>query len=478
MTDIPFWIWDPVKHQHTYEKSWNSDIERCTCCFWHTVGLPVKEHLIGRKSPTKNHPEGEPILYEKAHPLYPYEKPIIDNLMDLIPTASLKATGMGVTTMTLGFMAWQTLESDKLYKDTLGVVTGPRVNLAVEEIERIPELFDPIKDVYQPKVVGTELEINHCKIHAYPSHTFDAARGLDRVRGFFMDESDFFPIGQQVSARHVVERYIAKTHPWSLLNSTPNAPGGMMDTIWHEENSIYRKIELPYTVGLKYGIYSKYEIEEAMKSPSFQREYNLRFGVGIGNIFNQALVDRSLAQYPKGPQGGIRVLNLDPAFGESETASKYGIVGGEKRGDIVYVTHAEQRARPSPDVMMDYVHQVYYEGKYHVLRIDSAWSGIIRDFAAGNPKTGRRPINADAVVFSEKLEPMTAQAPLAIQNDQVRIDPAYTDLIAQLKAIEYKKNRGIPDKDKISFDIGDAFLMLIEYFFGDTVGGAKMKGEF
>ena len=46
-------------------------------------------------------------------------------------------------------------------------------------------------------------------------------RGLTNVTFIYLDETDFFPIGQQQDVRDVPERYIAKSNPWIVMVSTP-----------------------------------------------------------------------------------------------------------------------------------------------------------------------------------------------------------------------------------------------------------------
>jgi hypothetical protein len=48
-------------------------------------------------------------------------------------------------------------------------------------------------------------------------------RGLKDVSFIYLDEADFFPPGQQQDARDVSERYIAKSNPYMVMSSTPNA---------------------------------------------------------------------------------------------------------------------------------------------------------------------------------------------------------------------------------------------------------------
>ena len=94
-------------------------------------------------------------------------------------------------------------------------------------------------------------------------------------------------VGQQQDARDVSERYIAKSNPWIVMVSTPNSPDGLFERIeWEpEETCLYKRIFLDYTYGLDL-IYAKEEIEKAKASPSFEREYNLKYLGKVGNVFH------------------------------------------------------------------------------------------------------------------------------------------------------------------------------------------------
>jgi hypothetical protein len=59
-------------------------------------------------------------------------------------------------------------------------------------------------------------------------------RGLPNVSFILLDEADFFPPGQQQDARGVSERYIAKSNPYIVMVSTPNAPDGLFERIEKE----------------------------------------------------------------------------------------------------------------------------------------------------------------------------------------------------------------------------------------------------
>jgi hypothetical protein len=53
------------------------------------------------------------------------------------------------------------------------------------------------------------------------------------------------------------------------------------------EKCIYKKIFLDYTYGLN-KIYTKEEIDKARMSPSFEREYCLKYQGLIGNVFSKS----------------------------------------------------------------------------------------------------------------------------------------------------------------------------------------------
>ena len=99
-------------------------------------------------------------------------------------------------------------------------------------------------------------------IEAYPSHQLDSMRGLKDVSFIYLDEADFFPPGQQQDARDVSERYIAKSNPWIVMVSTPNAPDGLFEKIEKEPEGIclYKRLFLDYTYGLD-KIYTREERE-------------------------------------------------------------------------------------------------------------------------------------------------------------------------------------------------------------------------
>ena len=128
--------------------------------------------------------------------------------------------------------------------------------------EELHILFDTIETV---------IELNAVHIEAFPSHHLDAMQSLINPRFILLDEADFFPPGQQQDARDVSEN-IAKSNPWIVMISTPNAPEGLFERIEKESAStcLYRRPFLDYTYGLN-KIYTEDEIQAAKAYRSFER---------------------------------------------------------------------------------------------------------------------------------------------------------------------------------------------------------------
>lgn len=428
-------MWNPIDHEKQYDETHGN------CCFWHIVGLPEKEHLVGKS------PDGHEIVEIRKHPLYDYEQEAYFELFKHRYIRIKKAAGMGMTTFFLGLIAWLCVKDDSYNGEQIVIVTGPRIDLAVEEVERLQNLFSNTD--YMPRKTGAKIWINDCKIEAYPSHTFNSARGLDRCRFFLVDEADFFPKGQQETVRTVVERYEAKSHPFIVFNSTTYLPGGLYEQMDEEKNPRFKTLEMFYEKGLG-KIYTDYEIEQAKKMSSFEMEYNGQYGLGIGNIFPNQLLEQCKTEYDLSLKEGETILAVDPAFG----SSKFAIVGAEKLDNIVFIKDALQFDRPSPSAMLDLLK--IKSNDYSKIIIDAAHPGLVTDLEDVG-------INVQSVSFNKELSEMTVNASQSVKERTVKIHPVFSDLINQLKAVEFNE-RGHPNKKKLSFDLGDAFMMALHHF--------------
>jgi late competence protein required for DNA uptake (superfamily II DNA/RNA helicase) len=157
------------------------------------------------------------------------------------------------------------------------IVTAPRIELAIDLIGRMKDLFagERLGGGIYFDTKETAIELNGVHIEAYPSHHLDSMRGLPNVSFIFLDEADFFPPGQQQEARAVSERYVSKSNPYIVLVSTPNKPEGLFESIEKEPEGtcLYKRILMPYTLGVG-RIYTEQEIEAGKRTPDFPREYD------------------------------------------------------------------------------------------------------------------------------------------------------------------------------------------------------------
>jgi hypothetical protein len=160
--------------------------------------------------------------------------------------------------------------------------------------------------------------------------------------------------------------------------STPNSPGGLFQKLEQEPEStcISKRIRLDYTVGLN-KIFTEAEIEKAKASPSFEREYNLRYLGLIGNSFRQADIQRAVEfEYnPDEWQEGFECsMGVDPAFG---TSSKFAITVTSLVDSTIRVLYSEEFERPDHTSVVELIADLMQ--KYNVVHcyIDASQPSLI-----------------------------------------------------------------------------------------------------
>jgi hypothetical protein len=219
-----------------------------------------------------------------------------------------------------------------------------------------------------------------CTIEAFPSNHLDAYRALDNPKFILLDEADFFRKSEQEDVRHVSERYIAKSDPYIVMVSTPNAPDGLFESIEKEpeETCIYKRLFLDYTYGLD-RIYTREEIEKAKQSPSFEREYNLKYLGRIGNVFHTRDIDTAVEKGRKYDpeivnQYALKSMGLDPAWG----SSAFGIVVTQWVDEHIQILHAEEYQKPDYNEMLHVVWKLIKKFNINKIYIDGANPSFIR----------------------------------------------------------------------------------------------------
>ena len=145
-----------------------------------------------------------------------------------------KATGLGVTEFFLRLMAWLCLRNNDYRNSQMCIVTGPNIDIAIKLIKRMKSLFErKLGLIFANK--ETVLELNGSESKRILQTILMLIRALDNPKFILLDEADFFRKGEQEDVRHVSERYIAKSDPYIVMVSTPNAPDGLFEHIEKED---------------------------------------------------------------------------------------------------------------------------------------------------------------------------------------------------------------------------------------------------
>jgi len=445
-------------------------------------GLPFYGWLNPQDTRTFNHAIGLPEKNGTQMPLFDYEKLVFDILQNHKHVWIKKATGLGITEFILRYMTWLCLRDDKLKGSQMCIITGPREDLAITLIDRMKGLFqNKVMQIFDTK--DKVIELNGCHIEAYPSNHLDAARGLKDVSFLFLDEADFFRLGEQQNARDVSERYIAKSNPWIVMVSTPNAPEGLFERIEREPEAtcLYKRLFLDYTYGLD-RIYTKEEIEKAKASPSFEREYNLKYLGLIGNVFHTKDIDAAIQRGKEyDPYSPVKMsgksIGIDPAYG----SSNFGIVGTQGVDQQIQMIYAEEFERPDYNEMLWLVAKLMQQYGYVRVYIDGANPSFIKSlkrmigedehyekYTKEQMERNARNMYSMKVLpvnFATKHKEMLGHTKLLLEKGRVAINPKFHKLVTSLStAVD---NEGSLDKQLTSYsDIFDAFrLSLQNYYF-------------
>ncbi|MPZ07264.1 MAG: hypothetical protein GEU26_12760 [Nitrososphaeraceae archaeon] len=442
---------------------------------------------------TFNHAIGLPQKNGQSFPLFDYEQLLYNELQNNKHVWIKKATGLGITEFMLRYMAWLCLRSDEFRGSQMCIITGPREDLAIGLIDRMKGLFME-RNLSRFDTKETVIELNGCHIEAYPSNHLDSMRGLKDVSFIFMDEADFFRIGEQQNARDVSERYIAKSDPWIVMVSTPNAPEGLFERIEKEPEStcLYKRLFLDYTYGLG-KIYTEAEIVQARRSPSFEREYNLKYLGLIGNVFHTKDIEAAIL---KG-RHFKEILNsytqksvgLDPGFG----SSAFGVCITELVDGMINVLHAEEYPRPDFNQMISTTirlldeYNITFEGRSRIF-VDGANPSFIRALkerleedtnyeqlvsylkkqysSVYDLEFLQQNMFVIPVPFAKYHKEMLAHCKemMEYRNGYVAINPRHSKLITALRtAVE--NGEGMLDKEATSHDdLFDAFRMSLQFW--------------
>ena len=254
-----------------------------------------------------------------------------------------------------------------------------------------------------------------------------------------------------------------------------------------EDTCLYKRIFLDYTYGIG-KIYTQEEIEKAKQSPSFEREYNLKYLWKIGNVFHvkdiQAAIEKGRKYDPDNftPFNSFtsRSMGIDPAYG----SSAFGIVVTQWVDGIVQIMHAEEYHRPDYNEMLSLVYGLISKYQVDKIYIDGANPSFIKSLklqigeetdydkviaryrAEGLGDSWSENMKIIPVNFNKEHKAMLGHCKMILEDDcgKIAINPDKFDkLIPSLRtAVD---NDGTLDKESTSYnDIFDAFRLALKFY--------------
>ena len=241
--------------------------------------------------------------------------------------------------------------------------------------------------------------------------------------------------------------------------STPNAPEGLFERIEKEseDTCLYKRIFLDYTYGIG-KIYTAQEIEKTKQSPSFEREYNLKYLGKIGNVFHtkdiEAAIEKGRKYNPDNfnPYYSItsRSMGIDPAYG----SSAFGIVVTEWVDGIVQIMHAEEYHRPDFNEMLSVVYGLMSKYQVDKVYIDGANPSFIKSLKIQigedadydkvivryrsqgfGDETALADMKIVPVNFNKEHKAMLGHCKMILENEggRIAINPVFDKLITSLR---------------------------------------------
>jgi hypothetical protein len=268
-------------------------------------------------------------------------------------------------------MEWLCLKDNKLAGSQMIIISAPAEDLSISFIRRMKAHLEPILGPFDSK--ESLIEINEVRVQAFPSHNLRRLRGLSDVSFVLCEESDFWNKSEEDELLPIIMPLTQKSNPYIALVSTPGRLGGLMHRLSQadERKSRFKKVFIDYR---DVDLFTEDEIRLAKLQPNFAREFGLQWGIGMGNVFNPADLQRAIdlgSQYadPGFNEDCIRrpypytiypegqaVIGVDPAGG----SSLFAICGLQIWDGKVHCFYAKQFERPYYKDMIELILKLWH----------------------------------------------------------------------------------------------------------------------
>jgi hypothetical protein len=280
------------------------------------------------------------------------------------------------------------------------------------------------------------------------------------------------------------------SNPTIVLVSTPKAPGGLMQQIELEEDSLYHKLRFDYRYGLEgpYPIYSEEQIAKARLSPEFGREFDLAYLGLVGNCFSTTSIEncQKIQYNPQNIHQNVKKsIGIDPSYG----SSNFAICATQLVDGKIQVIEASEYQRPNFTDMIEKLWQLKQRyGYVSNLYVDAAnpevWQALKREFSENYNDQWVRDQIAECRKYNLHVEdrmfvvpvPFSVEGAKMLQHTKwlleekdedgsslIAIHPTFDRLLTALRtavANEYKLQ-----KEETSYDdVLDAFRLSLQFY--------------
>jgi hypothetical protein len=259
---------------------------------------------------------------------------------------------------------------------------------------------------------------------------------------------------------------LANTNGSAIIETIPSGPEGKIYQMYQQyhgkewQQGDFKVLTIGAQEAVKAGVITQEFLDSEAKrlGALYPLYYGAEFAQGSGNIFSNEDIDLCIQHYDLAFKAGTyRIMACDPAF--SKHGSKFAILGIEKIDGIYYVKEAREYSGLSTSQAISTVARLFERDRYSILKVDSAFPGLIEDWLKGAPD--RAEINVIPFNFREKATTAPVQAAQMVNQLKVRIHPQFTELIRQMRICKYDKD-GKLEKGYNSYDLIDCLSMALD----------------
>jgi hypothetical protein len=223
-------------------------------------------------------------------------------------------------------------------------------------------------------------------------------RGYFNIAYLFIDEADYFDMKEQEELNCVIKSYEEKSKGKIILVSTAGESGDLFETIENDPNSDFKKVFMLYKKGLGKIFDTKFIKEQKKKDPAFfSREYERRYGYGLGNVFLHEEIENccSLFKYPNQVNHACPIsMGIEPGFG----SSIFAVTILQLEDIFLKVIYAKEFDKPSYEAMINLISKLKLQYKPGKIYVDTSKP----DFIKSLKYLFNQPVDYDKIIARAK----------------------------------------------------------------------------